>query len=176
MEKSKFSVETLFVIIAGFGTLLLVYFAYVGRSSGGAGEVGALGGTTVLSYPIITTAPVDEIGLANAQVALASAELEAQSAGWNSMLSFFGLLDTNKSNVQISDIQANAQINIAHTVSDAEKYISEQEASAIRFTAEQNARALIEQSRYQYETTRQQEKSKRTSTVGDVFKNLFKLF
>lgn len=178
----KLSVETIAVMIAGFGTLILIYFAYQNSGSEGGGDT--ILGQNVSYYPIITAAPVDTAAIAGAQAQVRSAELQTAQAGWSSLVGFLLGQDNNRTAITTTGINADAQRAIAVTQADAERYIALQVGEATRYSAQQQAHATERQAYYNYEATRQQEKSKRkvgitqsiVGGIGSAFKGILKLF
>ena len=159
MDKKQ--IEILFIALAAFGTLALVYFAYKSNSDGGD--------NITVSYPIVRSAPVDQVGLANAQANVRASELAASTSAFQSLVNLVLGKDTNKTNLAITEVNANAQIEI-----------SENESETLQYQALQQSQALISAARFQFEAVRQQEKSKRHgsvwNTIGNLASSIIKLF
>ncbi len=165
MDKQEIQIVAL--SLGAVGTIALVYFAYMNSQNTGNG--GDADFVTNFSYPIVTSAPVDSVGIANAQVSLATAELASESSMFGKLVDLVLGKDTNATNLAITEIAANAQIEV-----------SENDNETLRYQAGQNSQAIISAARYNYEATRQQEKTKRNqsvgSTIGSIVGSILRLF
>ena len=179
------NIQTIAIILAGFGTLALVYFAYKQTS----GNSGASGETNVSSFPVITGAPVDSVGIANAQVALRNSELSAYASGFQSLIGYALGTDTNQTNLGITQISSASNERIAQIAGDVARYEAttnahslevqaQTQAETLRYVSDRQSAAQIEQARYTYEAQHQQQRTARhngvTGVIGGIISGIFK--
>lgn len=174
--------------IGTFVSIILLVLYFLDRANKGGGA------TVTPTFEVSTASP--EIAQINANKRLAEINSRTQMFGtWTQYLlgieqsgSAERIVSTQTAgNITIAGIEAETnklQIDASKILGlagfDASRFIAQTQSEAERAIAAENAASTRYAAQMNYEATRQQEKSKRTasvgSTIGGIFGSLFKLF
>lgn len=152
---------------------VLALFLVVLRLNKGGQTINFTPGRTIVQ-------PNTELQALNAQLSTSEniARYQNETSRVLGVLGYLGLLDTNEKTFALGSKQADVDLEKSKLGFKTASELGLAAFQTERYKAEREAFAFIESQRYQYEQTRQQEKTKRNQsvwdTIGSIASGIFK--